>query len=289
MHIPQGMLNGTVCPVTAALSSAVVGTAVYFALKSKDKPDAKRFFMTTSLIFVMQMLNFPIQSGTSGHFLGGAFAAYMLGTPFAAIAMSIVLTIQAVVFGDGGVTTLGANILNMVLIGTVLPGIVIGKFKNEKNTIKKYSVIAFSAFGAVTAAATACAVEVGISKVFEMKSGIAAMVGVHSVIGSAEAIITVILCAVAVKGLMRGKAFLILIAGLVAATPFASSKPDGLEYVTEKLGSYQGIENYFKTVFYDYSISFIKESYISTAGSALAGVIIIGLITMGIYFKRAKK
>ena len=122
MHIAQGMLKGAICPVTAGISIAVVGIASYFALKSKDKPDAGKFFKVIALIFVMQMLNFPIQNGTSGHFLGGTFAAVILGTPFAVIAMTIILTVQTFLFGDGGINALGANILNMAIIGTLIPG-----------------------------------------------------------------------------------------------------------------------------------------------------------------------
>ena len=287
MHIPGGMLNGAVCPATAAVAAIAVGIAGYFAIKSKEKPGAEKFFTGLSLIFVMQMLNFPIQSGTSGHFLGGVFAAYLLGTPFAAIAMSIVLTVQAVIFGDGGLSTLGANIVNMVVIGSVLPGIIINSFKN-KNNIKSCFITAAASFISVVAASFACAVEVGISNVFEMGKGISAMVSVHSVIGTAEGIITAILCVLVSRGVMKGKQYALIILALIAATPFASSNPDGLEYVVEKIGKFAGTETYIKTVFYDYSVSFIQNSYISTIVSALTGVIVMAVVTV-IFYRRKNK
>lgn len=285
MHIPGGMLNGAVCPVTAVIAATAVGTSVYFAIKSKEKPGAEKFFIGLSLIFVMQMLNFPIQSGTSGHFLGGGFAAYLLGTPFAAIAMSIVITVQAVVFGDGGLSTLGANIVNMVVIGTVIPGVLINLLKS-KNSAKNYFTVGLCSFAGVVAASFACAVEVGLSKVFEMGTGITAMTSVHMVIGAVEGVITAVLCILAAKGVMKGKQYAVMIIALIAATPFASSSPDGLEYVVGKIGKFTEMESYIETVFYDYSVSFIKSGYISTVMAATFGVAVMALITTLLYKRK---
>lgn len=288
MHIAQEMLNGSVCPVTAVISAAIVGVSAYFAVKSKNKPDAAKFFKVMALIFVMQMLNFPIQSGTSGHFLGGSFAVLILGTPFAVVAMSIVLTIQTLLFGDGGINALGANILNMAVIGTMIPGIILTYLKS-KNSIKNYGIIALTGFFAVVAASFACAVEVGISGVFTMEEGIKAMSSVHIGIGAVEGIITVLLYAAATKGVLRTREYIILMAVLIIASPFANSNPDGLEWVIEKIGETGELKYIYKPLFNDYTFEMVKSSYLSTVISALAGVVSCYVFTSFIYLKKKNR
>ena len=103
MHIPSSMLNGAICPVTVGVGIAGGMTALYFARKAEEKPSAAKFATVTAMIFALQMLNFPVQNGTSGHLLGGMLAVALLGVPFAALSIAIVLGVQAVFFGDGGV------------------------------------------------------------------------------------------------------------------------------------------------------------------------------------------
>ena len=123
MHIPNSMLQGHVCPVTAGVSILGIAIAAFKAISSKNKPAAARFGAIAALIFAGQMMNFPIQSGTSGHLLGGVLASALLGIPFGVLAMALVVTIQCIVFSDGGFSVLGANILNMALIGAGLGGV----------------------------------------------------------------------------------------------------------------------------------------------------------------------
>ena len=110
MHIPNSMLQGAVCPVTALVGVLGVAVAALKAFWSEHKPSAARFGAITALIFAGQMMNFPIQDGTSGHLLGGVLAAALLGTPFGILSIALVVTIQCLVFSDGGFAVLGANI-----------------------------------------------------------------------------------------------------------------------------------------------------------------------------------
>ena len=112
MHIPDSMLQGAVCPVTAAVSVAGVLAAAWLVMKAEHKPTAGRFAAVVALIFAGQMMNFPIMDGTSGHLLGGVLAAAVLGTPLGVLAIALVVTIQSLVFSDGGVNVLGANMFN---------------------------------------------------------------------------------------------------------------------------------------------------------------------------------
>ena len=129
MHIPSTMLNGAVCPVTLAVSAVGVAVAVLVAKKNDNRPSPARFAAVTALIFALQMLNYPVQNGTSGHLVGAMLGVGLLGIPFAVLSMSIVLAIQAFFFGDGGINALGANILNMALIGAGLLGFIYNRIK----------------------------------------------------------------------------------------------------------------------------------------------------------------
>ena len=133
MHIPSSMLHGAICPVTSAVAGVGVLTAAYLASKSQHKPSLIEFSSVTALVFGAQMLNFPISGGTSGHLLGGMLAARLLGIPFAVISLSLVLAIQAVFFGDGGISTLGANIINMSIAGVVLGALIDRVLKKLKS------------------------------------------------------------------------------------------------------------------------------------------------------------
>lgn len=81
MHIPADQLHGAVCPVTAAVSILVVSVSVYALLKSKESPSVKQFILTTLTVFALQMLNYPIGGGISGHIIGSVLAASLLGIP----------------------------------------------------------------------------------------------------------------------------------------------------------------------------------------------------------------
>ncbi len=117
MHIPSSMIEGAICPVTAGVSIVAISAAAYFAYKSKNKPSVKYFAAITGLIFILQMLNYPIGGGISGHVLGAVLAVALLGMPFGILSMSLIIAIQAFFFGDGGISIMGANILNKISIG----------------------------------------------------------------------------------------------------------------------------------------------------------------------------
>jgi len=148
--------------------------------------------MVASLIFVGQMFNFPVADGTSGHFLGGVFAAIVLG-PFAGtIVMAVVLAVQSLFFADGGPMALGVNIINMGFIATFCVYyiyLLLKKFMPESLSV------AVSAFLSIMAAAFACSVEIGFSETIPLNQIIPAMLKTHLLIGVGEAAITLILLA----------------------------------------------------------------------------------------------
>lgn len=235
MHIPTAMLNGTVCPITLAVGGLGVAAAGYAARHSAKKPSAIRFAAVTALIFALQMLNFPVQSGTSGHLIGAVLGVSLLGVPFAVLSMAIVLSVQALVFGDGGVAALGANVLNMGIIGAGVAGIILQNL--ERRNINVNIRIPVAAWLSVMAAALGCSLEVAVSGTAALSKILPAMLSVHALIGIGEAAITLgVLCAFAkVKEQALSLAAFALAALAVIASPLASSYPDGLERVATNL------------------------------------------------------
>lgn len=193
MHIPDGFVSDPVAIVGAATSVAVIGYAVVRCGRDLDERRVPLVGATAAFIFAMQMLNFPVAGGTSGHFLGAALAAILLGPWLGAVVMAVVLVVQALVFADGGVTALGVAILNMAVIATLVVG-VLSRLVRAVVPPTRAGLLGVAAAGAwlsVMAAALATAVELGMSGTVPYGTVLPAMLGVHAVIGVGEAMITV--------------------------------------------------------------------------------------------------
>jgi len=281
MHIPASMLNGAVCPVTIAVGGAGVALTALRACKSKEKPSSSRFAAVTALIFALQMLNYPVQNGTSGHLVGAVLAVSLLGIPFAILSMSVILAVQALFFGDGGINAIGANIINMALVGAGLAGWSLRRL-TEKGFNEKMALVLVSVSSVITAAA-ACAIEVSWSGAAAFNKIMPAMLSVHALIGIGEAVLTVTI-AYALKSFGRfwrenetsvalgSAALAVLAAGL---SPFTSSFPDGLEWVAGKFSFAQFKNLEMPAVFADYQAAFIPNAGLATIAAALTGIGIV--------------
>ncbi len=178
-------------PVKAlATTAGNITSGLKRVLTPQGEKTVMKMGIAASLIFSAQMFNFPVSSGTSGHLIGGVFAAVILG-PFAgAIVIAAVLLIQALFFADGGLVVLGANIVNMSLIATI------GCYY-VYSFIKRYSpewiAIASAAWLSVVLASAMAALQIGLSGTVELGTVMKAMVSVHAVIGIAEAAISLLL------------------------------------------------------------------------------------------------
>ena len=292
MHIPDNMLSNTICTITSITGAAGIGTAAYTAVKAKEKPNVLSFAAVTAFIFATQMLNFAVQDGTSGHLIGATLAAALLGVPFGILSMAIVLVTQCLVFADGGIFTLGANIVNMALIG-IIPGALIHEFvikKAQKLSFKEYASLIPAAWLSVVLAALACSIELSLSGTIPFGKVLPAMVGVHALIGIGEAIITIAAViifstiVVTVKTQKHSFALPLIAAGIIALlfSPLASIFPDGLEWVAEKFEFLHESAPLFVSPLPDYSASFIGHEYFATGVAGLAGVIITFLASWGI-------
>ena len=187
MHIPDGFLT----PQVFIPFWAVAAGGLAYALK-KTKQFLKEkavplMGVTAAFIFAAQMLNFPIIGGTSGHLLGGVLAAVLLGPYAGAIVLSLVLIVQCLIFQDGGLTALGANIFNMAFLGTVGGYYVYSLLRKRIGLIISVGIAAWIS---VVIASLACAIELVVSGTSALKIVLPAMVGIHMLIGIGEAIIT---------------------------------------------------------------------------------------------------
>ncbi len=190
MHIPDGFIPFWQC----AIYYVILIVALYFATKwAKQNLDEKRIPLLAVLaagIFAIMSMNIPIPFGTSGHMVGGALVAIIFLAPEAAILVfTVVLLIQALIFGDGGITVLGANVLNMAIIGGCTG---LYTFKFLKNISGIYIASGVGAWLATVVSALACAIEMAIAGTFPLTIGIASMVTYHVFIGIIEAVLTVI-------------------------------------------------------------------------------------------------
>lgn len=194
MHVPDGFLDAPTSLGTAAVAAVGVGLALRGARRELDDRTAPLAGLVAAFVFAAQMLNFPVGAGTSGHLLGGALAAVLVGPWTATLSLSVVLLVQGLLFADGGLTALGTNITLMGLVGvwsgwlvfraiqTVLP--------KRVSLVVPSAAIAAMASVPVTAVAFVALYAVGGQAPVPLDSLVTAMLGWHVLIGLGEAAIT---------------------------------------------------------------------------------------------------
>lgn len=194
MHIPDGFLSITICILMYAAS---IGFLVWAWRKVKNTYStsvAPLLAISSAFVFAAQMINFPIMYGTSGHLVGGTFLAVLLGPYAAILSMTLVLMMQALFFADGGLTTFGANVFNMAIIGG-LSYFVVKALAHESKSSSRFFLSVFAAsWLSIVGGALVCGLEIGFSPLFADAGGILvtvpAMLFWHVVIGLGEATIT---------------------------------------------------------------------------------------------------
>jgi cobalt/nickel transport system permease protein len=202
VHIPDGFLSPPVF-VTAFILSIIFWIIAFKKVKnSLDERQVPLMGLLTALFFAAQMMNYPIIGGTTAHLLGGASLGIILG-PFAGgISMTIILILQALLFGDGGLTALGANVLNMGIIGVLVPSFMLLAFNKFSKGKGLFVWIFIAAFVGDFLAAFAAGAELGLSQpIFQYGLNVAvpAMAINHSIIGAIEGVVTAVLVAILLK------------------------------------------------------------------------------------------
>ena len=297
MHVPDGFMN---VPMSAATGLISFGTLWAYIRSAKDLIADKFIALTgmmSALIFVLQMINFPIAAGTSGHLLGGALAVIVLGPRLGLICLSVVVIIQSLLFADGGLSALGVNVLNMAIVTSATSWFIVKywiKFIG-KNKTSIVSVSVLAGILSVVFSSIAFTIQYAIGGTISIPVGtvLLAMVTTHFIIGFDEGIITALIITLLIRvrpdliyayersdenttkvsfyGL-----FIILILLLSLITPFASSSPDGLESVAEEFGFTE--TDGIILLLDDYGISAVNNDFISTVLSALFGVTVLAIL-----------
>ncbi len=315
MHAPDGFLNAGTAVATGALSVGTVGVTLRHARHQLQDRQIPLAGVAAAFIFAAQMFNFPVAAGTTGHLLGGALAAILLGPGMGAIVVTVVVAVQAFLFADGGLTALGYNTLNMAIVPAfggyalyrlfrrMMPrttGGVVGATGLAAGLSVVLSSMAFSLqwlFGATA--------DVPFDTVF------GAMVGVHSLIGIGEAVIS----ALAVGAVLAARPDLVYgaqdldaevlaerarvstrtfaIGGVLVAllfavvvSQFAAGDPDGLERVAQEEGfADQGRDHALDSgIFADYATAGVDNETLSLAVAGAAGTIITLAVGAGLLF-----
>lgn len=312
MHIPDGFVSASINLPAAALSIVAMGYGLR-EIREKVRTSsvvAPLFAVIAAFIFAAQMLNFPIGGATSGHFLGAVLAASLLGPWAACLALGVVLTVQAVAFGDGGLSALGTNILSMGVIGGVVAYPLMRKLRSFLPSGQGgfYVAVGMASWASIVMASAVFAVELALSGASPLSVALPAMLDAHMMIGVGEALITV--AAVKALSLIRADVLpswadarvqssnlqgvsdkKLTVAGMalslslaVFVSPFASGFPDGLERVAEDKGFIE-LASEEKTVwtaspFPDYSMPSIENEGLSTAMAGFVGTLLVFVFGM---------
>ncbi|MET9445614.1 energy-coupling factor ABC transporter permease [Streptomyces cinerochromogenes] len=194
MHVPDGFIDAPTSAVTAVVAAGALAVSLRGARRELDERTAPLAGLVAAFIFAVQMLNFPVAAGTSGHLLGGALAAILVGPCTAVLCVSVVLLMQGVLFADGGLTALGVNITDMAIVTTVVSYAVfrglLAVLPRKRRSVTVASFVA--ALVSVPAAAVAFTLIYAVGGTTDVSIGkvATAMIGVHVLIGIGEAVIT---------------------------------------------------------------------------------------------------
>lgn len=292
MHIPDGFLSIGVIVVCWVLAVVGIGLALWRTRQMLGERQVPVMGVLAAFIFAAQMLNFTVAGGTSGHLVGGALAAILLGPWPAMLVMTTVVAIQALLFQDGGLVVLGANILNMAIIAPIVGygfyrgvRVLLG---NRKGSTFVAGFVA--AWMSVVLAAVACAIELGFSGTSPIGIALPAMAGVHALIGIGEGLITIGALALVtavrpdlveaekpeaplgMRWVLGGVVIAIILALL---SPLASPHPDGLERVAENLGFIERAQEPPYEIIPDYVFPGIPNEALATIIAGIVGTLIV--------------
>jgi cobalt/nickel transport system permease protein len=292
MHIPDGFLSVLVSIISWIIVIPIIGYALKRVNTDLGERQVPLMGVLAAAIFAGQMLNFTVATGTSGHLMGAALATVLVGPWGAMLVMTSVVSIQALVFQDGGLLVMGANILNMAVIGVAVAHFAYQSLRRILRDEKWGPIVAGSAAAwlSIFLASLACALQLAASGRSPANLAIPAMGGIHALIGIGEALITAGALAfiraarptMLTTGAPSGRGSRsVLLGGLAMAvvlaviSPLASAHPDGLEWVAERQGFMSIAQDPLYEIIPDYVVPGISNEALATI---LAGVIGVGLV-----------
>jgi cobalt/nickel transport system permease protein len=296
MHLPDGFLSLLVAVFFWILSVIVIGIALHKSKQTLGERQVPLMGVLAAAIFAGQMLNFTVAGGTSGHLLGAAIAAILLGPWPAVLVMTSVVSIQALLFQDGGLLALGANLFNMAIVGVFVSYAIyngLGKLFQKQNWGLFVAGFA-AAWSSIFIASLACGLELALSGTSPANIAIPAMGAIHALIGIGEGLITMGTLGViraARKDLLdsgdkqpAGNKIVLIGGGLLALllvvlSPLASTHPDGLEWVAEQQGFLATARASIYELLPDYSLPGISNPILTTIAAGIIGVIIVFVVS----------
>jgi cobalt/nickel transport system permease protein len=307
MHIPDGFLSILVSVVLWIGSIAGVGYALRRTGKDLGERQVPLMGVLAAGIFAGQMLNFSVTGGTSGHLLGAALATILVGPWPAVVVMTTVVSIQALVFQDGGLLALGANLFNMAIIGVAVSYFVYASLRRlTRGASWGLFVSGFAAaWSSIFIASLAAALQLALSGTSPASLAVPAMGGIHALIGIGEGLITVgalgFLYATrrelvgaapaAAKGGRGVWALGLAIALLLSVfSPLASANPDGLEWFAEQEGFLEAARAPVFNLIPDYVFPGISNEALATILAGILGTLIVfGVVVAVAYLRRRGK
>ncbi len=306
MHIPDGFLSVGVSLVLWAVAIVVVGYALKRVNADVGERQVPLMGVLAACIFAGQMLNFSVTGGTSGHLMGAAIATILLGPWAGIVVLTCVVGVQALIFQDGGLLALGANIVNMGIIGVAVAYFA---HRTLQKLLGKWSGGLFvsgfiSGWLSIVVAAAACALQLALSGASPANIAVPAMVGIHALIGVGEGLITAGALAflkVARRDLVEvpqaqfvgGKAVwvggLVIAVALAIFSPLASAHPDGLEWVAEQRGFLDLARDPLYEIIPDYVLPGISNEKLATIFAGVIGALIVFAAAAGVAYARSKR
>ncbi|MEJ5308766.1 MAG: energy-coupling factor ABC transporter permease [Anaerolineae bacterium] len=306
MHIPDGFLSVGVSLVLWAVAIVVVGYALKRVNADVGERQVPLMGVLAACIFAGQMLNFSVTGGTSGHLMGAAIATILLGPWAGIVVLTCVVGVQALIFQDGGLLALGANIVNMGIIGVAVAYFA---HRTLQKLLGKWSGGLFvsgfiSGWLSIVVAAAACALQLALSGASPANIAVPAMVGIHALIGVGEGLITAGALAflkVARRDLVEvpqvqfvgGKAVwvggLVIAVALAIFSPLASAHPDGLEWVAEQRGFLDLARDPLYEIIPDYVLPGISNEKLATILAGVIGALIVFAAAAGVAYARSKR
>jgi cobalt/nickel transport system permease protein len=295
MHIPDGFLDARTAVTTGVLATTGLGVALRQARRNLPPGRVPLLGLSAAFVFVAQMINFPVAGGTSGHLIGAVLVGALLGPSAAVIVISAVLIVQCLMFADGGISALGANIFNMGLVGGIGGWAIYYLVSRAVKGLFGCVVAAvFAGWCSTVLASVACAGELAVSHTVRWPVVLPAMAGIHMLIGIGEGLIT----ALVLVGIGRARPELlqpgaatetqrpygavVAYGGLIAlglalfASPLASSWPDGLDKAAEVLGfKAKAAGPLLPAPMPDYEMPGIHWSVLATSIAGTVGTIVV--------------
>lgn len=295
MHVPDGFLDLKTASTTAVLSLSALTVALRRLRLGLPRRRIPLMGLAAAFLFTAQMINFPVAGGTSGHLLGAVLALVLLGPSAAMVVMTAVLLVQCLLFADGGLLALGANVFNMAIMG------VLGGHAVYRSILRVLPdgrgllvAAAFASWCSTVLASLCCAVELAWSGVAPWRLVFPAMTAVHVLVGLGEATITTLVIAAIMRArpdlvesnavaprsasrLLAAYGLAVTFGLLLFVVPFASSWPDGLQRVAEAIGFASRADEArpLAAPMADYRLGGLHSATAATSAAGFVGTLIV--------------